>query len=111
DRGPQGPDGPQGDTGPAGPAGPAGPEGPQGPITSPGYVYPSSGFIDVPLLQQGGVTAVGPGGERAVGGGFDSINADVLVSRPEGDLSGWVVAGSGGFPFGSIKASVECANG
>ena len=117
DSGPQGPKGDQGAQGPqglkgnTGPAGPAGPQGPQGPITSPGYTGTWSDTANADWGGLASATAVCPEGQKAVSGGFNQYNADVLINRPETDLSGWTVTVSGGFLGGEVKAWVECANG
>jgi hypothetical protein len=46
-----------------------------------------------------------------VSGGFQQDSVDVTISRPETDLSGWTVTGTGGFLGGFLTAYVECANG
>jgi hypothetical protein len=111
DQGAQGPQGLQGDMGPTGLQGPPGPQGPQGPITAPGYEYASAntGYVGTPLTYVE-ASATCPAGKKVISGGFDQAGFDVWFSRPEGDLSGWIVGGKTSLLGGGFSVTALCGN-
>ena len=111
DTGLQGPQGIQGIQGAPGPTGPQGERGPRGPVTAPNY--------QLVTVNGGGnwfgtdrtVTASCPAGKKAVAGGYYQINSNVLISEPEGDLSGWTVTARPNLPYGELlEVMAVCAN-
>jgi hypothetical protein len=104
DPGAQGPQGAKGDQGAPGPVGPAGERGPAGPITHPNYVivYNPDPTLTGAMGTDLTATATCPAGKKVVSGAYEQVNNNILVSRPETDLSGWTVTGRANFPFGDI---------
>jgi hypothetical protein len=111
DQGPQGAQGQQGDIGPMGLQGPPGPQGPQGPITTPGFVYTGAhtGYEGSPLKYLE-LAATCPDGKKVVSGGFDQAGFDVWFSRPDTDLSGWIVGGKTSLLGGGFFVYAICGN-
>lgn len=112
DAGPQGPQGPQGDQGVPGPQGPQGERGPRGPVTAPGYQLVYAFGDGTWYGTDKTVTASCPAGKKAVAGAYYQLNANIVISEPEGDLSGWTVTARPNLPYGElIEVIAVCANG
>jgi hypothetical protein len=74
------------------------------PITHPNYViaYSQGPTVDGIWGTDLTVSAECPAGKKVVSGAYDQVNNNILVSRPETDLSGWTVTGRANYPFGYL---------
>jgi hypothetical protein len=90
--GPAGPAGAGGATGPAGPAGPAGPTGPSG-LAGEQRVQGPVTVLDPLITPINDSMATCPAGTKVISGGFVGPDAQIVVSVPTDDFTGWKVTG------------------
>ena len=100
--GPTGPAGTPGAAGASGPVGPVGPSGPPGPTGAAGVLgleYTQTNYTVIGNTTTGvvAVEAMCPAGKRVLGGGHymdpaaSSPQVSVVMSRPNGTATGWLV--------------------
>ncbi len=111
DPGPKGADGapgPKGDPGAKGDTGAPGAQGPAGPAGISGYELVVRPAVGVNGGGVGVATAVCPAGKKAIGGGYSTLNGEVIATGSPAGGTTWVAAIKGG-AGATVVANAICA--